>query len=74
MEAMELPIYLVAVRDEWLGVDGMPDGAILAFGSIEDAQAFARGCAKQQGKPVSLYRIVEYRFGNSVSEGAESNE
>jgi hypothetical protein len=65
------PIYLVAFRDQWVTISGVPlrDGEIIAFQTREAAQLFASNAAVEKDLPVSLYRIVEYRFSGNVSEG-----
>lgn len=69
MTSVEKPIYLVAVRDEWLSLKSAPEHSVIAFGMRDDARRFAKRCAKRDGVPASLYRIVEYRFSGNVSEG-----
>lgn len=71
MTSAEKSIFLVALRDEWVTLAAIPEDmhALIAFGTIGDAEKFASDAAVQQSAPVALYRIVEYRFSGNVSEG-----
>lgn len=74
MNRIEMPIYLVALGEAWIGsatlAQVLPDAAP-CFGSREAAQDWARRCAAQAGRSVALFRVVEYRFSGEVFEGEE---
>jgi hypothetical protein len=69
MTAVDLPIFMVALRDQWISVAGLPAGSNVAFGNEEDARRFAASCAEAEGISPALFRIVEYRFSGRVVEG-----
>lgn len=68
MKHVQLPIYVVAFRDQFVGQSDEPESGITAFGTREDAQRFARDAAAVKDVPDSLYRICEYVFSGDVRE------
>jgi hypothetical protein len=69
MTEVERPIFVVAVGDEYVSPPVQHEDCIGAFGTLESARAYVGELAKREGKPASLYRIVEYGFTGKVREG-----
>ena len=68
MTSVDLPVFLVAFKDTWVGNRRSPRNSIPAFGTREDAEAFARDVALSEDHDPSMYRIVEYVFSGNVME------
>lgn len=67
MTGLDLPIWAIAFRDEWLVIEIGPGlYACPTFGVVEDAKKYLEHHAEKNDNDVSLYRIVEYRFGGTV--------
>ncbi len=72
MSAIELDIFLVAIRDEWVGLkilDEKLPGSMVCFGSVEEARKYIASCAKQMNRPACAFRIARYKFSGDVLEG-----
>jgi hypothetical protein len=69
VSSVELPIFVVAIGEEYVGERDEPEGAMTCFGTEDAARHFIGVAARQSGKPESLYRIVEYGFTGRVLEG-----
>lgn len=70
MTAIEMPVFVICLRSEWLCIEVGPDlVAAPAFGTREDAQKYLEHVAKKKGVLVSMYRVLEFKFNGKVSEG-----
>jgi hypothetical protein len=70
MSRMEHPVYLIALRDQWLVrcEEGNPAG-FLSYASEDDARTEIGIEAERLRLPTSLFRIVVYEFTGRVLEG-----
>jgi hypothetical protein len=68
MKNMEQPIYVVGIAPDKVVTDTKTPRSVNAFGTLEEAENFAREDAKQNQRNLSRYEVARYDFSGEANE------